>query len=488
MVTLSDNSTVFAWHYYNYTPYTYYTKVKRMSATGTMMWEVTMEDDAVHHSYPYLVDAGNNEVILVYAKGDNDEVMVKKIDASGAPVWAEDVLVYNGGFGWGGPSLDVISDENGGVFLTWDDDRNFDDCNPAFLSHVLADGSYGLSAGVGGLQLAYNGDEGMRANSPKVLYDKESNFVYVTWIEFNFAQIWQRIIGQKVSLSGELLWGAQGVEVAPLEDRALAYHSAQLGDDNNFAVFYMVFVSYTDQPGFATLIDGKDGAQLWENHTQVSSVYSWKSNLGSTPLIDGKYWLTHWYDSRNETPQIYAQRIFLDGGFEAPETPEVSGCSIISCPEDIRITVPQGVTSSIVEYEIDFQCETGEDLVVLELAQGKESGESFPVGTTTVMYLLTHENEILDICSFDVTIEQLNSIIDADESKFNIYPNPTTGQVRIESAQKSINNIKVFDVLGSVVLEIENINATEINIDLSNFANGLYFIKANNQTIKVIKQ
>lgn len=73
-------------------------------------------------------------------------------------------------------------------------------------------------------------------------------------------------------------------------------------------------------------------------------------------------------------------------------------------------------------------------------------------------------------------------------SPLSIYPNPTIGRIRVASPQTSINNIKVFDMAGRFVFEMENINATETNIDLTNLADGLYFIKIDSQLIKIVKQ
>lgn len=72
------------------------------------------------------------------------------------------------------------------------------------------------------------------------------------------------------------------------------------------------------------------------------------------------------------------------------------------------------------------------------------------------------------------------------ESQVNLYPNPAQNAVTIANLPKE-GNIKVVSILGSVLMET-NINATTMNIDLSNYANGLYFLhisdKNNAKTIK----
>ena len=83
-----------------------------------------------------------------------------------------------------------------------------------------------------------------------------------------------------------------------------------------------------------------------------------------------------------------------------------------------------------------------------------------------------------------------NDLSNPDE--INIFPNPTTDQVRIESTQSRIENIQVFDATGQLVLSHLAIAKHQETIDLSAYANGIYFIQIRTDkgitTKKVIKQ
>jgi len=74
-----------------------------------------------------------------------------------------------------------------------------------------------------------------------------------------------------------------------------------------------------------------------------------------------------------------------------------------------------------------------------------------------------------------VTVE-FEVIIGIEEtiSNVRVYPNPTSGLFVVETA--NANQIVVFDATGRIVYN-ENITDSEVQIDLSNEANGLYFIK-----------
>ena len=72
---------------------------------------------------------------------------------------------------------------------------------------------------------------------------------------------------------------------------------------------------------------------------------------------------------------------------------------------------------------------------------------------------------------------------------FNIYPNPTNNTIHINAIQFPVKNIKIYD-LGGKLLKSKNYNS-EINIktNISNFSNGIYILKLNNEFItKIIKQ
>lgn len=79
-------------------------------------------------------------------------------------------------------------------------------------------------------------------------------------------------------------------------------------------------------------------------------------------------------------------------------------------------------------------------------------------------------------------------INDMDTDNIIVYPNPTTDKIFIRSKDESINSILLFDVTGRLLHESDNINQTEANIDLADFADGVYFLNINGKTTKVLKK
>ncbi|MBM3917758.1 MAG: T9SS type A sorting domain-containing protein, partial [Sphingomonadales bacterium] len=63
-----------------------------------------------------------------------------------------------------------------------------------------------------------------------------------------------------------------------------------------------------------------------------------------------------------------------------------------------------------------------------------------------------------------------NSIPD---NTITLYPNPTNGLVNVEIQNRTIQNIKLYDLQGRLIKE-----TSESQFDLSTYSNGTYFIRA----------
>jgi methenyltetrahydromethanopterin cyclohydrolase len=63
-------------------------------------------------------------------------------------------------------------------------------------------------------------------------------------------------------------------------------------------------------------------------------------------------------------------------------------------------------------------------------------------------------------------------------SFYKIYPNPVNDFLTIDNSSFTISKIKMYDVLGNVIYEDNQINkSSTIHLDLSSFGKALYFIE-----------
>jgi hypothetical protein len=72
----------------------------------------------------------------------------------------------------------------------------------------------------------------------------------------------------------------------------------------------------------------------------------------------------------------------------------------------------------------------------------------------------------------------LSSIEELMESSLIVYPNPTNGEVFIESSFESkINFIKVYNALGVLQIEINSLTVKSYKLNLEALESGFYFIE-----------
>jgi hypothetical protein len=70
-------------------------------------------------------------------------------------------------------------------------------------------------------------------------------------------------------------------------------------------------------------------------------------------------------------------------------------------------------------------------------------------------------------------------------SDFSLIPNPATNNVKLNfnTVKESFVDLQIFDLHGRMVEQINNILNNHI-LNISDFTNGLYFLKINNENNK----
>ncbi|MEZ4798242.1 MAG: T9SS type A sorting domain-containing protein [Flavobacteriales bacterium] len=67
----------------------------------------------------------------------------------------------------------------------------------------------------------------------------------------------------------------------------------------------------------------------------------------------------------------------------------------------------------------------------------------------------------------------------------SISPNPATTKALITSIEK-IQSLQVFSITGTCIFKLDNLNASQFELDVTSFAPGLYLIKVNNETARLV--
>lgn len=320
MIQLEDGSYIFAWARSKSADDLYKIYMERLSADGEFLWEnpIVIESADNNCMYTWLANAGDNQFVMMYAKGINQVLTAQKYDFDGTPVWPQEASIYDYGFGsipiW--TFVEMIPDTKGGIFVGWYDDRYSTNYSKTYVSHVTNEGKLGFISGKEGTALA--NPEYMRGFAPKMVYDEKTDCLFTLHCETDADQNWYHLLLQKVSMDGELLWGSEGYEVMPLENNCtMSYYSLQNAGEGNFTVFYQKLegnASNSNVLTYAIRFDGNGDQpeEVWENPVQLSTMNCNKSGLESSPLMNNEYYITMW--SNNYTNEgTFMQRINLDG-------------------------------------------------------------------------------------------------------------------------------------------------------------------------------
>jgi len=111
-------------------------------------------------------------------------------------------------------------------------------------------------------------------------------------------------------------------------------------------------------------------------------------------------------------------------------------------------------------------------------------------GVPSPNYCIGDVEEGEEITDIEITFDDYNSIAKrvGSHTSILVYPNPTTGELRIKNGELRINGVEIYDVMGKKLLE-EKENLTFLrSYDLTVFPKGIYFLKITTENGVVAKK
>ncbi|MBO5711250.1 MAG: T9SS type A sorting domain-containing protein [Acholeplasmatales bacterium] len=81
-------------------------------------------------------------------------------------------------------------------------------------------------------------------------------------------------------------------------------------------------------------------------------------------------------------------------------------------------------------------------------------------------------------------MKNVTVITETSKSDISIYPNPASDFVKISADSGQLSNVKIYNSLGMLVEEKE-VNASEVEINISDYNSGIYFIEADGVVRKI---
>ena len=79
------------------------------------------------------------------------------------------------------------------------------------------------------------------------------------------------------------------------------------------------------------------------------------------------------------------------------------------------------------------------------------------------------------------------SVPGTETTKISVYPNPTTGELRIENGEWRIEGIEIYDVYGRKC-HVSRVTRHENEIDISNLQPGIYFVKVITKQGEIVRK
>ena len=90
--------------------------------------------------------------------------------------------------------------------------------------------------------------------------------------------------------------------------------------------------------------------------------------------------------------------------------------------------------------------------------------------------------------ALSIKIEDGVGISENEMSDIKIYPNPTTGELKIENGELKIESVVVFDVCGRELLFHTFSMTSEVTVDILHLSAGVYFVKISTETGEVTRR
>jgi hypothetical protein len=108
---------------------------------------------------------------------------------------------------------------------------------------------------------------------------------------------------------------------------------------------------------------------------------------------------------------------------------------------------------------------------------------------------VTAANGVVGKCVITVgsgKIADANDVETQGIASLQVYPNPTSGELRVETGEWRVENIEIYDVMGRLchveTLRATSVQSTPATINISHLPTGVYFIRIQTETEIVIKK
>ncbi|MFK5981823.1 MAG: HYR domain-containing protein [Flavobacteriaceae bacterium] len=143
-------------------------------------------------------------------------------------------------------------------------------------------------------------------------------------------------------------------------------------------------------------------------------------------------------------------------------------------------TLPNYITSG--EVTVNDNCTANP-----ATTQDPIAGTQLAIGVHTITFESTDDEGNVSECSFNVNVaEELANEDFEFANGLSIYPNPGNDFITLDSKNKIITSVIVYDISGKKLLSESGLSSLTHTVNVSSFTNGIYFVRINNLVTKKI--
>ncbi|MGL5891348.1 MAG: T9SS type A sorting domain-containing protein, partial [Bacteroidia bacterium] len=110
-------------------------------------------------------------------------------------------------------------------------------------------------------------------------------------------------------------------------------------------------------------------------------------------------------------------------------------------------------------------------------------------GFHTLVYTFTDANSCSNSASEVVYVDVCNGAEELMSEGFSVYPNPASQFITVNlGTAATAEVIEIYDMAGRIILSEAVNNRTKIELSVEGVESGVYFVRAGNQLVKLVKE
>ncbi len=259
---------------------------------------------------PRIIAASNNTAIIVWEdyRLDPDhstsDLLAQKINLQGEKLWATDGVIVCQENLWQ-QSTSLVSDENGGCIVVWDDSRTGDNSTmDVYAQHISSNGT--MTWEVNGKAIC-----NLQGTQNSSIIRKNADKIFVTWADQRDGSV--GIYNQIMDVNGQFSLPQNGKQVFwGIGGNACDLHAVKSGTDV-FAVWEDTRTAYFGYQIFMQKFNSEGDTLFAANGIPITSA-SGNDQINLEIISDGEGgFIASWMENPNGSYKVFAQRIDSNG-------------------------------------------------------------------------------------------------------------------------------------------------------------------------------